>query len=336
MAAKRGREFWSGFLAKHAKSGQSLADYCRKHGVSYKTARNWSSKLSGDSEQGQGQPKQGQGQKGRGQKRATASASDQKKSRPLPKKGAEVPPRKKKEPHPNSLANLNPIVRGEQRALKHGGYARYFPPEVTDAADEDLNAASRLDSLIRLTEFRLRSVLMKRAEWDAKDDYGELSSEDYHLSEVTNKSGMDGDEKTTKRVRPPFDAMVDTLTGKMGWLVAEKHRIERHLDLTAGVAAAKRAEIMEQAEDESWSAADTGSEIEKLGLEVPYTLQQRIRSELALAEPEEPEGGVTDDELDQLSSEYAANVAQEGEWLEARRDEVEEMHQAKEQEKKGE
>lgn len=339
MAAKKGRDFWQRFLAAHKRSGKSLADYCKAKGVSYKTARNWSSKLAKEGEQGQGQQGQGQPQ-GQGHSeppgnRANTGDADQKKSQTAPGDQEPDPPRKKKEPHPNSLANLMPIQRGEQRALKHGGYARYFSPDLTDACNSELPAAQRLDTLIELTDLRLRSVLKHRAEWDAKADYGELTHDDYRLEEVTVKETFEGDETTRKRVRPPFEQLIDALTGRMGWLIAEKHRIERHLDVTAGDAAAQRAEIMQRAEDEGWSASDTGMEIEKLGLEVPFTLQQRIRAELALIEPPEPEGGVSDDELEALSAEYAEQIANEDTWLEQRRAEVEVIHKAKEAEKKG-
>lgn len=336
MSIRRDKGFYMDLYDDLQRTGETIKDASNRLKLSPKTVSNWFSKIrKGEVKREVGTGKAGSGKR-KGGKSTAANDGKQKKSRTPSKKGVVDPPRKKKEPHPNSLANLMPIVKGEQRALKHGGYAQYFAPDITDEVDETTGAANRLDSLIRLTDLRLRTVLKRRAEWDAKEDYGELTGQDYPLQELSEKKSAEGRENSTKRVRPPFDAMIDTLTGRMGWLIGEKHRIERHLDVTAGAAAAQRAEIMQRADDEGWAASTTGIEIEKQGFEVPFTLQQRIRSELALAEPEEPEGGMTDEELERLSQDYEDAAAGEDQWLQERREEVERMHKDKEQEKKGE
>lgn len=182
--------------------------------------------------------------------------------------------------------------------------------------------------MIELSDLRLRNVLAKRAEWEVKHEYGEIRDIDYELNEITDKNGSGEfavSERTEKRVRPNFEGMIDTLTGRIGWLVAEKHRIERHLEITAAEAAERRGEIIDRGEAEGWSAAKTGLEIEKHGLQVPATLMKRIHAELALIEPEEPEGGLSDDDLEALSAEYEREVEGEAYWMQERKKVVAEI-----------
>lgn len=351
MSAKSGREFWVDFFKRYERCSVSLADFCESEGVSYKTARNWSSKLNGDTrdkKQGQGQK---QGRKGQGQGQEAGQAKG--KSKPEPAKDGdwiekESPPAPGKPASPEGggeqgkkqwnegWANLIPAEKGNQRALKHGAYAGALPPDI----EQELNTYGRddirsLEGEIRLTKGRLMMVTRKRAEWDAREDYSEISSDDYDLTEVTSKTSPMGRETTEKRVKPDFEAQEDRLTRRLAWLQQVHDQLSRRIGLTADEAVALRGQILQKSEDEGWSAIDTGWEIEKHGLELPFTLQQKIRAELALIEPPEPEGGMTDEELDALSVEYEQDVANEDDWLAQRHEEVEDIHAAKEAEKKG-
>lgn len=349
MAAKRGREFWVDFFKRFERSSISLADFAESEGVAYKTARNWSSKLNKDKDQGQGHEKQGQGHKA-GQAKGKSKAKPakdgdwiEKESPPPPGKPASPAggeenggDEKTERPYNRGWANIIPIKKGEQRALKHGAYAGALPPDI----EQELNTYGRedirsLEDEIRLTKGRLMMVTRKRAEWDAREDYNEISSDDYDLTEVTEKTGPMGRETSEKRVKPDFEAQEDRLTRRLAWLQQVHDQLSRRIGLTADEAVELRGRILQQSEEEGWSSIDTGWEIEKHGLELPFTLQQKIRAELALIEPPEPEGGMTDEELDALSAEYEQEVQDEDAWLAQRHEEVEDIHAAKEAEKKG-
>ncbi|MDX5979607.1 hypothetical protein [Vreelandella alkaliphila] len=344
MSAKRGREFWVDFFKRFERSSISLADFAESEGVAYKTARNWSSKLNKDKDQGQGHKKQGQGQ-GAGQAKGESKAKPakdgdwiEKESPPAPGKpaspaGGEEQGEKQWN---KGWANLIPAEKGNQRALKHGAYAGALPPDI----EQELNTYGRedirsLEDEIRLTKGRLMMVTRKSAEWDARNEYNEITSDDYDLTEVTEKTSPMGRETSEKRVKPDFEAQEDRLTRRLAWLQQVHDQLSRRIGLTADEAVKLRGRILQQSEDEGWSSIDTGWEIEKHGLELPFTLQQKIRAELALIEPPEPEGGMTDEELDALSEEYEKEVAGEDAWLEERHSEVADIHAAKEAEKKG-
>ena len=93
------------------------------------------------------------------------------------------------------------------------------------------------------------------------------------------------------------------------------------------------AAVLDEAEKAGLSAVDTAEQVERAGLAVPFSLQQRVRAELATFEPPEPEGGMTDDELERLSLEYEEEIEGEVEWLEQRREEVRDMHSKQQSEK---
>jgi len=353
---KRGRDYWLTLLREHARSGETLAAFCKRRRVSYKTARNWRSRFGDDEIGGNGgtvpvPDESGQGHQGFSGEGDSGSGADEpgdgEKSEPrtpplegdtLPgggkhAGGSDKPARK---PHPG-WANLIPAEPGNQRARKHGGYSKYLPPEVQD----EVNTYGRNDLLsvieeIRLTKGRLIMVTRSRAAWDAKVDYAELTDTDYQVDEIAEKKTPDGRERSVKRTRPKFEDLEDQLTRRLAWLQQVHDTLSRRVSYTADEAARLRSDIMTRADDEGWTAIETGWEIEKLGLELPFTLQQRIRSELALMEPEEPEGGMTDDELEALSVEYERKMSGEPQWLAERRSEVKEIHEAKDAERKGE
>ncbi|NOG32879.1 hypothetical protein HLB35_15905 [Halomonas sp. TBZ9] len=230
--------------------------------------------------------------------------------------------------HPNSLSNLEPFLLGNQAARKHGGYARHFDPTIAEQIEQsDGNNIERIESLIRLEQMRLHSVLQTKARYDARGEYNELSASDLELSEVT--SGADG--TLTKRQRPNFEQVIDRNVGRLLALIAEQERIAA----SPAHVASRLSEVLDEAQASGMSAADTAEQCERAGIAPPFSLQQRVRAELALVEPPEPEGGVTDDELERLSAEYQEEVEGEVAWLEQRREEVARMHESKQQEKQG-
>lgn len=350
MAGKRGREFWLDLYDELQETGETITAASKRLKLSAKTISNWFSRIRkgevkrevGSGKSGSGNREVGKGKKSSAKPRASGkseSRQDSGKASP-PEGGKKLAPgsdeKPTRKPHPG-WANLIPAEPGNQRARKHGGYSKYLPPDV----QAELDTYGRNDLLdvleeIRLTKGRLIMVTRSRAEWDAKQEYSELTDADYQLDEIGDKVSAEGRERTTKRSRPKFEDLEDQLTRRLAWLQQVQDQLSRRVSLTADEAAAARRSIMERAEEEGWTATRTGDEIEKLGLEAPFTLQQRIRSELALAEPEEPEGGMTDDELEALSAEYEQQTQGEPEWLEERREEVQEIHKAKDAERKGE
>lgn len=220
------------------------------------------------------------------------------------------------------------FLPGNQAARRHGAYARYHAPEIIERVTPDAPSPDRIESLIQLEEARLHSLLQEKAAWDAKSEYGELAHSDYPLTEVRK----DHLGTATKQERPDFERLIDRSMGRIAALVAEKERIQA----TPAYVATLTSELFERAEQEGLAAVDTAALFERSGLAVPFSLQQKVRAELALAEPPEPEGGVTDDELERLSREYEEKVEGEVAWLEQRRIEVEQIHKAKEREKHSE
>ncbi len=227
--------------------------------------------------------------------------------------------------HPNSLANLKPWMPGNQAARKHGAYARYHSPEIVERVTPDAPSPKRLESLIQLEEQRLHALLQEKASWDAKAEYGELDPAHYTLTEIRN----DHLGKATKRERPDFESLIDRSMGRVAALVAEKERIAA----TPAYIAVSLATVLDDAEKAGLSAVDTAEQVERAGLAVPFSLQQKVRAELATFEPPEPEGGVTDEELDALSEQYEQEMAGEDAWLEQRREEVSEIHSKQQSEK---
>lgn len=231
--------------------------------------------------------------------------------------------------HPNSLANLASFLPGNQAARQHGGYAQHFPSDVVQTVDDadSGNNVARLEGLIRLEQMRLHSVLSAKAKWDAGAEYNELSSADLELT------GTDTDAQgtTIRRRRPDFEQAIDRAVGRLLALIAEQERIAA----TPAHVAARLSEVLDDASAAGLDAATTAEQVERAGLAVPFSLQQRVRAELALIEAPEPEGGVTDDELERLSAEYDAQAAREPDWLAERRRQVKEIHHQRDKERSG-
>lgn len=223
------------------------------------------------------------------------------------------------------MNQANWFTPGNQAARKHGAYARYHAPEIVGRVTPDAPSPKRLESLIQLEEARLHDLLQEKAAWDAKADYGELSVASYTLTEIKN----DHLGTATKRERPDFESLIDRSMGRIAKLVAEKERVQA----TPIYIAAALAAVLDEAEKAGLSAVDTAEQVERAGLAVPFSLQQRVRAELATFEPPEPEGGMTDDELERLSLEYEEEIEGEVEWLEQRREEVSDMHSKQQSEK---
>jgi len=228
--------------------------------------------------------------------------------------------------HPVNQGNW--FAPGNQAARKHGAYARYHPPEIVERVTPDAPSPKRLESLIQLEEARLHALLQEKAAWAAKAEYGALAHGDYPLTEIRK----DHLGTATKRERPDFESLIDRSMGRIAALVAEKERVQS----TPAYVATLTSELFDQAEAEGMSAVDTAAMFERSGLAVPFSLQQRVRAELATFEPPEPEGGMTDDELERLSLEYEEEIEGEVEWLEQRREEVRDMHSKQQSEKHSE
>lgn len=215
---------------------------------------------------------------------------------------------------------------GNQAARQHGAYARYHAPEIVERVTPDAPSPKRLESLIQLEEQRLHALLQEKTSWDAKAEYSELTPANYTLTEIRK----DHLGTATKRERPDFERLVDRSMGRIAALVAEKERIQA----TPSYIAAALSGVMNEAEASGLNAVETAEACERAGLAVPFSLQQRVRAELATYEAPEPEGGMTDEELEALSAKYEQEVADEDAWLAQRHEEVAEIHESKEGEKR--
>lgn len=227
--------------------------------------------------------------------------------------------------HPASLANLIPAGPGNQRARKHGAYARYHPAEITERVIPDATSPERIEALVELEEARLHSVLQEKVRWNARCEYGEVSSADLILTEVRNSS----DGKTTKRERPDFERLIDRSMGRISALIDQKER----LNILPAYAATQIATLLDKADAKGMRAIECAELFEREGLAIPLSVQQRVRAELAVLEPPVPEGGVTDEELERLSAEYEAQVLQESVWLVERQQQVKDIHEQNDRER---
>lgn len=227
--------------------------------------------------------------------------------------------------HPASLANLIPAEPGNQRARKHGAYARYHPAEITERINLGATSPERIEALIELEEARLHSVLQEKVRWSARCEYNEVSSADLILTEI--RAGIDG--KTTKRERPDFERLIDRSMGRISALIDQKER----LNILPTYVATQVAKLLDKADAEGMRAIDCAELFEREGMAVPLSVQQRLRAELATLEPSEPEGGVTDEELERLSEEYEAQIAQESTWLIERQQQVKNIHEQNDMER---
>ena len=227
--------------------------------------------------------------------------------------------------HPASLANLIPAGPGNQRARKHGAYARYHPAEIIERVTPATSSPERIEALIELEEARLHSVLQEKVRWVAHCEYDELASSDLILTEI--RTGSDG--KTTKRERPDFERLIDRSMGRISALIDQKER----LSVLPAYVATHIATLLDKSDVEGMRAIECAELFEREGLAIPMSVQQRVRAELAMLEPPEPEGGVTDEELERLSAEYDEQTAKESTWLTERQQQVKHIHKQSDRER---
>lgn len=359
MSNKKGRDFWVRFFRTFKSMGDdvTLVDYCKKRKVSYKTARNWRSKFNEEQGQtgtviktGAGTAKAGtkEGNTGTvktGTGTSKVSGTGTKKLQPQPKNNpnptgeGEKCSQKEIAAKPIS-GSIEPKERpahwfkkGHQTNRTHGAYSKYLPPDIQEKMHTyGRNDIQSLEDEINLTHGRIIQLQQVRANWDAKADYDELKEEDYTLVSIETRDGIKGadggigSETKQLRERPKFEDVEDKLVRRMAWLKQVHNQLSKQITLTANEAVLMRYEIMERGIAEGWTATETGAEMEMLGLEVPFTIQQRVRAEMALIEPEEVEGGMSDDDLEARAIEYAEIISDEDEKLKERKDALDDLY----------
>lgn len=90
-----------------------------------------------------------------------------------------------------------------------------------------------------------------------------------------------------------------------------------------------QSDILDERQLNDWSAVDTVKEMEKSGVPIPGFLLFEAKKEIADYVPPVEDGGVSDEELEELSRAYAIKQREvEGDWLPARREEVREVFAA--------
>ena len=217
----------------------------------------------------------------------------------------------------------------EPTVLIQNTYRPIFKKKMHTYGRNDIQS---LEDEINLTHGRIIQLQQVRANWDAKADYDELKEEDYTLVSIETRDGIKGadggigSETKQLRERPKFEDVEDKLVRRMAWLKQVHNQLSKQITLTANEAVLMRYEIMERGIAEGWTATETGAEMEMLGLEVPFTIQQRVRAEMALIEPEEVEGGMSDDDLEARAIEYAEIISDEDEKLKERKDALDDLY----------
>ena len=363
MSNKKGRDFWVRFFRTFKSMGDdvTLVDYCKKRKVVYQTARNWRTKLDKEmlekSQESQATSTVATSTDKTGTGTLETSTDDIEASTlNVSGTGAKkLQPQPKNNPSPTGeggkcsqkeiaakpiSGSIEPKERpahwfkkGHQTNRTHGAYSKYLPPDIQEKMHTyGRNDIQSLEDEINLTHGRIIQLQQVRAKWDAKADYDELKEEDYTLVSIETRDGIQGadggigSETKQLRERPKFEDVEDKLVRRMAWLKQVHNQLSKQITLTANEAVLMRYEIMERGIAEGWTATETGAEMEMLGLEVPFTIQQRVRAEMALIEPEEVEGGMSDDDLEARAIEYAEIISNEDEKLKERKDALDDLY----------
>lgn len=347
MSKRKSREDWIVFFKAAEASKLNLLDFCKEKNVTYQTAKNWSSRLKKEGDY----PSRGTGtrpprkststkvpkKKPIKPKSGTNSGTSSKSTSSTSTSGTDTVPGGEKKVWKKHWDHLIPIKKGEQRALKHGAYATALPPDIHDQMETyGRNDLRNLIEEIKLTKGRLIMVSRKRAEWDSRDEYDEDQTKHYELEQVTTESGVGVQgviNKTTKVTkRPDFEAQEDRLSRRLAWLVQVQEQLMKRSDMTADEAIDLRSRIIQDGLINSKAWAEIGLEIEMHGLELPFSVKALINKELE--QPvEEADTSFTDDELEEMSRKYHDEIAQDGEWLEVRKQVIDEIHVTQDEEK---
>lgn len=347
MSKRRTRADWIKLFKEFEVSGISLSAFCTKKKIAYQSAKNWSSRLKKEDEYptastGTANTSTGtrgteaineKGNKGKGTtSKAKNSNSSKKRSNKASKASDSTGEGKERvwKPH---WDNLIPIKPGEQKALKHGAYAKALPPDITAEMDtygrDDLR---NLEEELKLTKGRLILVSQKRAQWDARTEYNQSQEPYFNLDEIKEESSAEGTKRTTVKKRPDFEHQEERLTRRIAWLVQVQEQLMKRPNLTADEAIELRAKILRDGKDKGASWSEIGLEIEMRGLELPFTLQALIRKELEQPQ-EEDDLGLTDDDLEKLAEEYEKELALEADFHEVRSQEVDDIYSTQEAER---
>lgn len=351
MSKRKSKQDWIVFFRNFEQSKASLAAYCERNSVAYQSAKNWSSRLKKageyptkkngtgtrgtgtgtgtDKTKGNQNSSSGVNSDGSGEESESASSPSSSGDDPIV-----GPPKRVWQKH---WDNLIPIKKGEQKALKHGAYATALPPDIHNEMETyGRNNLRTLIDEIKLTKGRLKMVTDERKRWDSRDEYNEDQTAHYELSQVTTESGVGAQgviNKTTKvSKRPDFEAREDRLIRRFAWLLQVQEQLMKRSSMTADEAIQLRSKIIQNGIDESKKWSTIGLEIEMHGLELPSSVKTLINKELE--QPvEEADTSFTDDELEEMSRQYHDEIAQDGEWIEVRKQEVDEIHATQDEEK---
>lgn len=156
------------FLSEHAKTGISPRDWCEAQGLNYSSAKRYIKVTSyGANSQKGSAKKAANSQKG---KPAATKAANKPRKECESGKSANSPETKPDPPKRKVVTNHPPFQKGNQHALKHGGYGRRML--LSDAVTEDAQALTLDDEL-----FWLRAANLTAAEnigrWQAELDLAE-------------------------------------------------------------------------------------------------------------------------------------------------------------------
>ena len=356
-------EFFTAFEARQDAT-LTLAAYCDMQGIGYKTARNWASKLRSDGLYPESskpvrkkpvrtttKPAAKQGQKAK--KSGTNAPKKTGISRDTKKNGDTGDIRDKKQgqnaqvlgetsrdtqrkSHVPIPAAQHPGVgkkpshlfaAGNRVAVKHGAYAKYLPGDVLESLEEYCGHTMRsVMEEITLTKGRLLMLQKLRHEWDEKAARDGLSEADYPLTELERIDNAEGGSSRELRKRPDFEGQEDRLTRTLAWLMTVQESLRTRGSMSADDKIALRRQIIDDGIIAGWTYAQIGLELERWGLEIPFTLQALIKRELEAPAVEVQEVGISDDELEELSRDFNSKNSGTEEWLEERREEVAAIH----------
>lgn len=179
---------------------------------------------------------------------------------------------------------------------------------------------------ITLTKGRLIMLQKLRSEWDEKAARDALSEADYPLTELERIDNAEGGSSRELRKRPDFEGQEDRLTRTLAWLMTVQESLRTRGSMSADDKIALRRQIIDDGIVSGWTYAQIGLELERWGLEIPFTLQALIKRELEAPAVEVQEVGISDDELEELSRDFNAKNSETELWLEERREEVAAIH----------
>ena len=212
---------------------------------------------------------------------------------------------------PPQRDHLGRFLDGNRFNLVHGGYVK-----LTKMDDEIIQNIIQIDPLNLANEIitaRSHYALMQRflgleseaiiERYENNEPILDFDGEPISL----NKALADLEYSTSGKLRTA-EASIANLSATAAKIQLDyaKVAIKNHETAVHSTHAELiiRQELMEKAESENWSAVQTAKACERHGINIPITILEEMKQEIASYEPEIDDDGLSDDELNRICDDY--------------------------------